>query len=151
MKKIFMLFTVAIIGLTLNANEADLFPRAQKGFKKHIINLEQKDDESKFKIEIAFAKEKLIDCNLHSFIDGNLTKKSLEGYGYSYYEFTKKSDEMRSTMMLCNEPKSKKMVYYPTTIEDRYNSNLPLIIYAPKDVIIEVKIFKEIDKYISKN
>ncbi|PSM53209.1 putative serine protease inhibitor, Ecotin family [Campylobacter blaseri] len=149
MKKLIIFFIVVVMGgLSLNASDTTMFPKAKKGYVKHVIELEEKEDESKFKIEVAFGKEKLVDCNLHQFLDSSLTTKTLDGYGYNYYEFDKSSDDMRSTMMFCDGARMEKFIYYPSKIEKSYNSRLPLVIYTPKDVNVEVRIFKEIDKFI---
>lgn len=122
--------------------QLDIYPTPQKGMEKHVIVLPQKEKEEEYRVELRFGKDKLVDCNHHSLLGGKLEEKTVASWGYSYYEFTGR-DEMMQTMMYCPEEKIKKRVYY--SIENgilNYSSKLPLVIYTPKDVKLEVHIWQ---------
>lgn len=115
------------------------FPEAQAGMVRHVIFMPQKADESKLKIEIVPGKMMSVDCNHHTLM-GKLEEKDLQGWGYTYYEFTS-NGQTRSTMMMCNKPKETRFVSGETKLV-RYNSKLPIVIYAPEGYEIRFNTWK---------
>jgi len=115
------------------------FPQAQAGMVRHVIYLDKKSDENLFKVEILPGKVMSVDCNHHSLM-GKLEEKDLQGWGYTYYEFTS-NGQTRSTMMACNKPNENRFVYGQTLLV-RYNSKLPIVVYAPEGYEIKYKIWK---------
>jgi len=115
------------------------FPKAAEGMVRHVINLGKKSDESLFKVEIIPGKVMNVDSNQHRLM-GKLEEKDLEGWGYNYYEFTSNGQAI-STMMASNKPNENKFVYGDTKIV-RYNSKLPIVVYAPKGFDIKYRIWK---------
>lgn len=126
-----------------SVNEAEkaleAFPAAEKGMVRHIIQVKKQKDESMFKVEIIPGKNMLIDCNHHTLM-GKLEEKDLQGWGYNYYEFSS-DGQTRSTLMACNKPKENKFVQ-AQTLTVRYNSRLPIVIYAPEGYEIQYRIWK---------
>jgi ecotin len=115
------------------------FPVAAEGMVRHVIQLDKKSDESVYKVEIVPGKMMNVDCNNHRLM-GTLEEKDLQGWGYTYYEFTSNGDAA-STMMACPGPKTNKFVTGQTMII-RYNSKLPVVIYAPKGFDVKYRIWK---------
>ncbi|GAB6124027.1 serine protease inhibitor ecotin [Dysgonomonas termitidis] len=115
------------------------FPKAGEGMVRHVIEMKKKSDESLYKVEIIPGKVMSVDCNHHSLM-GKLEEKDLQGWGYTYYEFTS-DGQTRSTMMACNKPNENKFVSGQTLIV-RYNSKLPIVIYAPKGYEVKYRIWK---------
>lgn len=115
------------------------FPKAEAGMVRHVIELKKKSDESLYKVEIVPGKVMSVDCNHHSLM-GKLEEKDLQGWGYTYYEFTS-NGQTRSTMMACNKPNENKFVSAQTLLV-RYNSKLPIVVYAPQGYEIKYKIWK---------
>lgn len=115
------------------------FPAASEGMVRHVIELPKKSDESKLKVEIIPGKMMLVDCNLHT-LTGELTEKDLQGWGYTYYEFNSDGKTV-STMMACNKPEENKFVLSKTLLV-RYNSKLPIVVYAPVGYDIKYRIWK---------
>lgn len=115
------------------------FPKAEQGMVRYVIFLDQHEDESQYKIEIVPGKVMSVDCNRHTLM-GKLEEKDLQGWGYNYYVFT--SDGMtRSTMMACNKPNEDKFIQSQTKLV-RYNSKLPIVIYAPQGYEIKYKVWQ---------
>jgi len=115
------------------------FPKAAEGMVRHVIQLKKKSDESKFMVEIIPGKVMSVDCNIHRLM-GKLEEKDLQGWGYTYYDFTS-NGQTTSTMMACNKPNENKFVSGETKIV-RYNSKLPIVIYAPQGFEVKYRIWK---------
>ena len=115
------------------------FPAAADGMVRHVIDLPEEPDESTLKVEIIPGKTMLVDCNIH-ILSGDLTEKDLQGWGYSYYEFTS-DGQTASTMMACHEPEESKFVSGKTLLV-RYNSKLPVVVYAPQGYDIKYRIWE---------
>lgn len=115
------------------------FPKATEGMVRHVIELKKKSDESKFMVEIIPGKVMSVDCNIHRLM-GKIEEKDVQGWGYTYYEFTS-DGRTSSTMMMCNKPNENKFVSGETKIV-RYNSKLPIVIYAPQGYEVKYRIWK---------
>lgn len=115
------------------------FPEAKAGMVRHVIFLPQKSDEDKLKIEIIPGKVMNVDCNQHTLM-GKIEEKDVQGWGYTYYEFTS-NGQTRSTMMMCNKPKEDRFVSAQTKLI-RYNSKLPIVIYTPEGYEIKYNTWK---------
>ncbi len=108
--------------------------------------LAEQDAEDAFKVEIIAGKTLEADCNQQR-LGGELEEHTLEGWGYSYYRLDKVSGPM-STMMACPGQK-KEQRFIPVVGEGfllRYNSKLPIVVYAPKDVEVRYRIWSASEK-----
>lgn len=118
------------------------FPQAASDQVRHVIAVEPKADEGQYKIELVIGKKQMVDCN-HQWFGGTLTQKTVDGFGYDYYETGDLTGPM-STMMGClnNE---KREAFVSANLGDeafvRYNSCLPVVVYAPKDVEVKYRIW----------
>ncbi|MDL2304459.1 serine protease inhibitor ecotin [Bacteroides sp. OttesenSCG-928-D19] len=115
------------------------FPQAKEGMVRYVIFLDQKSKEDLFKVEIVPGKVMNVDCNHHTLM-GRLEEKNLDGWGYTYYEFTS-NGQTRSTMMACNKPNEDRFVQAQTQLV-RYNSKLPIVVYAPAGYEVKFKVWK---------
>ncbi|MBV7440353.1 ecotin family protein [Weeksellaceae bacterium TAE3-ERU29] len=118
----------------------DVYPPAKEGQERWVIwltPLQNREAESSKKIEIIPGKVMRVDCNQH-FLNGELKVHDLEGYGYPYYTF-ETNGGVGATRMLCpdNTTHEEFVKSEPKLIP--YNSQLPLVIYAPKGYEIRVK------------
>ncbi|MBQ0147416.1 MAG: serine protease inhibitor ecotin [Flavobacteriaceae bacterium] len=117
-----------------------MFPKAEKEQIQKVIRLEPKENENDYMVEIMIGKNTMTDgCNNY-FLIGELEEKNLEGWGYSYYEFETKGD-VASTLMGCINATPKEKIVYAQPDKVRYNSSLPLVIYAPKGYEIQYRIW----------
>lgn len=148
----FTLPTALLLSATATlANAAKLediapYPKAEDGFVRQVIHLPKQAHEENFKVEVLAGKTLTVDCNRQR-LGGTLEEKTLEGWGYSYYRLDKVSGPA-STLMACPEGKSKKD-FVPVIGEGfvlRYNSKLPIVIYAPKDVEVRYRLWSASEK-----
>jgi ecotin len=119
------------------------FPQAEKGMKRQVIQLPEQKDEAQYKVELLIGQKLEVDCNQHR-LGGELTSKTLEGWGYDYYLFDKVTSPV-STMMAC--PDGKKTEKFVTAyLGDhsllRYNSKLPIVVYTPENIDVKYRLWK---------
>lgn len=119
------------------------YPQAPKDMVRHAIYLEEKENEGDYRLEIIIGKTLTVDCNQSWFAGGNLTEKTLEGWGYSYYELSEVGPQVQ-TLIGCPAG-SEKEGFVPVNMGDsafiRYNSKLPVVIYAPKGFEVKYRIW----------
>ncbi|WP_371230297.1 serine protease inhibitor ecotin [Pseudomonas sp. QE6] len=147
----FILPTALLLGATATlANAAKLedvapYPKAEDGFVRQVIHLPRQAHEEDFKVEVLAGKTLTVDCNRQR-LGGTLEEKTLEGWGYSYYRLDKVSGPA-STLMACPDGKTRKD-FVPVVGDGfvlRYNSKLPIVVYAPKDVEVRYRIWSASD------
>lgn len=123
------------------------YPQAEHGMKRQVIDLPAQIDEANFKVELLIGQTLDVDCNAHR-LGGQLTSKTLEGWGYDYYVFDKVTSPV-STMMAC--PDGKKTAKFVTASLGehsllRYNSKLPIVVYTPANIEVKYRIWKADEK-----
>ena len=146
------LSVVAIIALALfsvsafGAEHPELkaFPPAKEGMERFVIVLSDKErvEEDAFRVEIIVGKEMLTDGVNVVRLGNTIEPRPLSGWGYTYYEVTDSSATM-STMMA--PPPGAPMVktfVTATPLLVRYNSRLPIVIYAPTGYEVRYRIWQ---------
>lgn len=123
-------------------HDLTIFPSIDQ-LVKHAIFLEPRVDEALYKVEIYAVKSQEVDnCNKH-FLLGDFELKTLEVHGFPYYIF-KSNTQIISTKMSCGDNIAKmKNVPSGKTELVKYISVLPLVVYAPQDIEIKYKIWKQ--------
>lgn len=124
------------------AEDIKMFPAPTPDQQRVVIRLPALADESSSKVEVMISKQLETDCNRQR-LGGNLQEKNLEGWGYNYYSLEKVTGPI-STMMACPE-QSKKISAVPVMGDGyllRYNSKLPLVIYAPKGLNVGYRLWQ---------
>lgn len=118
------------------------FPQADDGFQRHVIWLEKQEDEAARKVEIVASQTLEVDCNTHH-ISGDLEQKTLEGWGYSFYEL-KEVSPPTTTMMACptDEKKEEAVTVQGDGYLLGYNSKLPIVVYAPEDIDVSYRVWQ---------
>ncbi|WP_303840302.1 serine protease inhibitor ecotin [Apibacter mensalis] len=116
------------------------FPEAKPGMMRHVIILDKKNNEEFYKVELIPGKIMKVDCNKHTLL-GKTEEKELEGWGYSFYEFSSEGKTI-STRMACPQIVKQEKFISSESIIITYNSKLPIVIYTPQGYIIKYKIWE---------
>ncbi len=145
MTKLFSVLALIIATFTFaqQANKIDysMYPKAKEGYKQKVITLKSLPNEEDYSVEIFAGKKMNVDSCNHFSLIGNLDEKSVEGWGYSYYNFETKGESM-STAMGCLDNKSIEKNVHAESKQVRYNSRLPIVVYVPNGYTLEYKIWK---------
>lgn len=123
------------------------YPKAEAGFTRQVIHLPKQEQEENFQVEILAGKTLEVDCNRQR-LGGVLDEKNLQGWGYPFYRLEKVIGPM-STMMACPPGSQKKRAFVPVVGDGfmlRYNSKLPVVVYAPSDVEVRYRIWSASEK-----
>jgi ecotin len=123
--------------------ELQAFPPAQEGIERFVIVLPHKErgEEDDFRVELTVGREMLTDGVNQVRLGNAIEPRPLEGWGYTYYEVTGASETI-STLMAPPEgaPKVKAFVT-AAPLHIRYNSRLPIVVYAPSGFDIRYRIW----------
>ena len=123
--------------------ELKAFPLAEEGEERFVIVLPHKErgEEDAFRVEIIVGKEMLTDGVNLVRLGNTIEPRTLQGWGYTFYEVTGSSDTI-STLMTPPEgaPLIKKFVT-ATPLHVRYNSRLPIVVYAPEGYEVRYRIW----------
>ena len=150
-KKITLAMAVTLAGSSLYAepvkkDNIHMFPQAQEGFMRHIIEVPKTDNDYDHRVELMIGKTMLVDCNQHS-LRGKTENITLKGWGYKYLEVSDIHNGP-STMMACREPKTEKFIslYMGDETLRRYNSRSPIVAYVPKGYEVRYRIWSAGEK-----
>lgn len=128
------------------ADELEPYPKAEPGFTRQVIHLAEQPNEADLKVEILAGKVLPVDCNSQR-LSGALEENNLEGWGYSYYRLESVQGPL-STLMACSDS-SRKDEFVAVVGEGfllRYNSKLPVVVYAPEDIEVRYRIWSASDE-----
>jgi len=142
-KKIILALAVTSASLSLYAEPANkddihMFPQAQEGFVRHVIEVPKTENDYDHKVELLIGKNMMVDCNHHSF-SGKIEDVTLKGWGYKYIE-VKEIKSGPTTMMACIKPKTEKYISIRDSLR-RYNSRSPIVVYIPKGYEVRYRIW----------
>lgn len=119
------------------------YPQAKPGMTRMVIALPPQQDEDSLKVELLIGKTLDVDCNRHR-LGATLNSETLEGWGYDYLVVDKLS-EPAATMMACQD-NSKHKAFVSANLGagafQRYNSRLPIVIYAPEGTEVKYRIWQ---------
>lgn len=118
------------------------FPKAEEGMSRQVIYLPMQENEENFKVELLIGKTLEVDCN-RQMMGGQLKKRTLEGWGYSYFVLRKISAPA-STMMACIDSTRRPQFVSAnlgTASMQRYNSRLPMVVYVPQGIEVRYRIW----------
>ncbi len=146
MKKVCSITVLAFLCAILSVQAADnmqAFPPAEEGMVRHVLQLPKQDDESAFKVELIAGKTVEVGKENKYFFGGTIEKETINGWEYPRYNISKLGP-MAGTLMAIdpNAPKVNRFIALggdPYLI--RYNSRLPIVVYAPEGVEIRYRIW----------
>lgn len=129
------------IAVTPSLEDVAPFPAAQEGQARHVIWLAEKANEDLLKVELVPGQVMLTDCNTRSLM-ASLTANELSGWGYTYYEVSDVKGPI-TTMMACPEGTEKHafVAAHGDSFTVRYNSKLPIVVYAPENIEVRYRIW----------
>lgn len=119
------------------------FPAVTQSNNRHVIWLPAQKNEDRYKVEIIATQKGKKDCN-NVWYNATLEEKNLEGWGYNYYNIDQVKGPM-STMRGCPDSKTIETqlpIQLGGTSLLRYNSKLPVVVYAPKNVTISYRLWQ---------
>lgn len=125
------------------AVDISIFPAARTGESQHVFQLTAVENEENYMIEIVAGRTMSVDCNT-VMIGADFDDEDLSGWGYTYYKVDDISAPA-STMMGCpDNTKSEKLVTFNMGHDAllRYNSRMPIVVYAPEDVTLGYRIWQ---------
>ncbi len=120
-----------------------VFPPAKEGMIRYVLQLPKQDDESAFKVELIVGKTVLVDEKNRYFFGGKIEEETIKGWGFPRYNVSKLGPMAGTRMAIDpNAPKVNRFVTlgggpYLT----RYNSRLPIVVYAPEGVEVRYRIW----------
>lgn len=138
------LFTLPLLlGATMShAADTSMYPAPAKGERVHIIEVPKQTNESDMKVEVMPGKRLKVDCN-RQMLSGSSEQHDVEGWGYSYYRVSN-LEKGGSTLMACPEGSEKQrfVAAHHASFSVAYNSQLPIVVYAPADVDVRYRVWK---------
>jgi len=135
-----------LAGSVYAAERSDLkaFPAPEKGMERFVIVLPHKErgEDDAFGVEILAGREMLTDGVNLVRLGSRIEPRTLEGWGYTYYEVTGSSATM-STMM-APPPGAPQVKQFVTAAPLRiaYNSRLPVVVYVPEGYEVRYRIWE---------
>ena len=140
---------IAVLGLfftVLSVHAGDnlkAFPPPEKGSVRYVLQLPKLDDESTHKVELIVGKTVLLDEKNQYFFGGQIREETIKGWGFPRY-IVSEIGPMAGTRMAIdpNAPKVNRFITLggePYLI--RYNSRLPIVMYAPESVEVRYRIW----------
>ena len=146
MKRICIISVVTFFTAILSVWAADnmkAYPPAENGMVRHVLQLPQQEDESAYKVELIAGKTVQVDNVNRYFFGGEFKEEIIEGWGFPRYNLNKLG-EMAGTLIGV-DPNSPKVDRFITLGGEpyliRYNSRLPIVVYAPEGVEIRYRIW----------
>ncbi len=132
--------TLEVLEKTESSTDVSMFPVSTDDMVQTVIHLDPQENELQdYKVELYAEKTEIVDCNTRSFA-GEFKDVNLDGWGYTYYEFESNGLTI-STLMGCPEGSDKEGIVKSQSIMTRYNSKLPLVIYASPEYTIKHRIW----------
>jgi len=110
---------------------------------RHVLRLPKQDNEAAFKVELIAGKTVQVDEANRYFFGGKIEAQNIKGWGFTRY-LVRKLGPMAGTLM-ANDPTAPKVSRFVAIGGDpyliRYNSLLPVVVYAPEGVEVRYRIW----------
>ena len=150
MKRLLLIISVYCLSpiSLLWADNMKAFPPAEEGQVRYVIPLEKKADEAAFKVELVIGKAISVDSENRYFFAGQIQTKNIPGWGFTRYVL-EDLGPMAGTLMAVSDDAEKAERFIPLLGEPylvRYNSRLPIVVYAPTDAEVRYRIWSAGDE-----
>jgi len=118
------------------------YPAPSASQARSVIRLPAHANEDQLKLELIVGRTLMVDCNSQR-LGGRIDTRTAEGWGYDYFVVSDLG-QGASTLMACPD-NTKKQAFVrgggePSLI--RYNSRLPVVVYAPQDVEVRYRVWR---------
>lgn len=139
-----VLWIFCLVTPSLAADPMYAFPPAEAGMVRRVLHLPPQEDEALFRVELLAGKTVAIDPHNRYFFAGTITTDTIPGWGYPHYTVSVLGP-MAGTRMAVppgtpNVPRFVPLAGEPLLI--RYNSKLPVVVYAPAEAEIRYRIWR---------
>jgi len=125
------------------ADNLKAFPLAGEGMVRHVLHLPKQADEAAYKVELIAGMTVEVDGANRYFFAGRIEKETVKGWGYTLYRIGALGP-MAGTLMAV-DPAAPKVERFVTLGGEpyliRYNSRLPVVVYAPAGVELRYRIW----------
>jgi len=146
MKKVWAIIVLVFLLAVPAGQAADnmkAFPPPENGMVRYVLQLPKQEDESAFKVELIIGRTVLVDERNRYFFGGKIQKETIKGWGFTRYNVSQLGP-MAGTQIAFdpNAPKVNRFISIggePYLI--RYNSRLPIVVYAPEGVEVRYRIW----------
>ena len=107
----------------------------------------KRGEEDAFKVELNPGKKTLTDGVNQMRLGMTIEPRPLKGWGYTYYEVTGRDLAMNTLMAAPPGTRQVEKFVSGTPLLIRYNSRLPVVVYAPKGYEIRYRIWQAPEKW----
>ncbi len=119
------------------------YPLAEAEMQRNVIVLPAVSHEQNYRVELIVGKKVMADCNL-VHLAGSFSEETAKGWGYPYYRVTLQPGLISTRRACIPAQKTSRWVTLPAASEKllRYNSKLPLVVYAPQGIQVSYRLWK---------
>jgi ecotin len=146
MKIVYAITALGLFFTVLSVHAGDnmkAFPPPDKGMVRYVLQLPKLEDESTYKVELMVGKTVLVDEENQYFFGGKIQEETIKGWGFPRY-IVSEIGPMAGTRMAI-DPNAPKVNRFITLGGEsyliRYNSRLPIVVYAPEGVEVQYRIW----------
>ena len=125
------------------ADNMKAFPPAGAGMVRHVLQLPPQTDESAFRVELIVGKTLQREAGNRYFFAGKIEAENIPGWGFTRY-VVGQLGPMAGTLMAVDPDAPKVARFIQLAGEPyliRYNSRLPVVVYAPAGVEVRYRIW----------
>lgn len=146
MRPVFGIIIVTLVGAITCIAQVDnmrAFPAPGRGVVRYVWNPPVQPNEDDLKVEILAGKNVEVDQVNRHFLVGTLTEQTIEGWGFPKY-VVRTNGVVGGTLIavLEGQPLVTKFVALRSDPRlFRYNSRLPVVVYAPEGIIVKFRVW----------
>ena len=122
-------------------DELQAFPQPAPGQARRVIRLAPEQDENGLRVGLVVGRTLLVDCNRQIF-PARIEERTAEGWGYNYYVVTSAGQPATTQMACPDQTRTRQFVRAAEEPLVRYNSRVPLVVFAPRDVEVRYRIWR---------
>ncbi len=125
-------------------NNMKAFPAAGRGMVRYVWNPPVEANENDLKVEILVGKNVEVDQINRHFLAGTLSEETIEGWGFPKY-VVRSNGVVGGTLIAVPDGTPKVMTFVTLRTDPqlfRYNSKLPVVVYAPAGIIVKFRVWR---------